>query len=95
MSTYDIGDLIVLSVAFAVEGTPTDPTTIVCRVKSPSAVQTLTYGIDSGLIRDDVGAYHVDVSVTTWGTWWYRWEGTGAAEGAEAAMFRVRQSVFG
>lgn len=89
-NTYDIGDLVRLSASFAVNGTPTDPTTIAVKVKDPSG----NIDTETNPTKDDTGDYHHDISADEKGVWYYRWEGTGAAEAAEEAWFTVRASQF-
>jgi hypothetical protein len=84
---YDVNDLVTLDLAVAVADVATDPTTVVCRVKAPDGTVTTPTPI-----KDATGAYHVDVDATQHGTYRYRWEGTGAAQGAEEGRFDVRRS---
>lgn len=58
--------------------TPADPTTVAVTIQSPSGAQsTYTYA-GGAVVRDDVGAYHFDLTVSTAGTWLARWVGAGA-----------------
>lgn len=95
MNTYDKGDLVRVTAAFTnAAGTATDPTTVVCRVKSPSSTTMYTYLTDAALVKDSTGNYHLDVSANESGQWWYRWEGTGAVQQAEEDSFIVEVSKF-
>lgn len=95
LNTYDIGDLIRISIPIVVDGEPTDPTTLRARVKDPDGAETIyVYGEDAELARADEGDYHLDVSASMSGTWRYRVESTGTAEGAEEGAFFVRTSAF-
>lgn len=89
MSTYDVGDVVVLRARFLVEDVLTDPTTVDVRVRAPVGTET-----HPAVERDGVGTYHADVPITLSGIWRYRWVGTGAAAGAEEGFFEVRESSF-
>lgn len=94
-NTYDIGDEIRLTGVFTVSGVATDPTVVRCKVRAPGgAVTTSLYGTDAALVKDATGTYHLDLTLTLTGTYYYRWEGTGAAQAAEETAFNVRPSVF-
>jgi hypothetical protein len=94
MNTYDVGDLVRIDATFTVDATATDPTTVICRVKAPDGtVSAKTYGTDAEVVKESTaGVYHLDIDITQRGTWRYRWEGTGAAQGAEEGRFDVRRS---
>lgn len=95
-NAYDVGDLVRISATFAnVSGVNADPTTVKAKFKNPAGtVTTYTYGTDVQLVKDATGKYHVDISITSNGEWWYRWEGTGAVQAAEENDFVVRKSQF-
>lgn len=94
INPYDLGDIVRISAAFAVDGTPTDPTTLTATYRSPAGVKTtLTYGVDSALEQDSVGNYHLDVTASLPGTWRYRFAGTGLAAGVGEGQFFVRASL--
>lgn len=95
MNSYDKGDLVRVTAAFTnAAGTATDPTTVVCKVRSPSGITTYTYGTDAELVKDSTGNYHLDINITADGQWWYRWEGTGAVQQAGEGSFTVARSAF-
>lgn len=95
MNSYDKGDLIAIEGRFTnAAGVATDPTTVTCHVKSPAGTTTHVYGA-SAIVKDSTGVYHLDVSLTVSGQWWYRWEGTGAVEQSDEASFIVEASAFG
>jgi len=88
-SEYEVGQRVRLSAAFSVDGSAVDPTLATFRVKTPSgAVSSLP------VTRDGVGAYHADVDVTEAGTWYWRAEGTGAAQAAGESAFVGKHSEF-
>lgn len=92
---FPIGQLVRLSAAFADDnGSAIDPTTITCKIKRPSGlVTTLTYAA-SGVTKDSVGNYHVDVVVDTVGIWHYRFEGTGTVTTADETIFYGEATAF-
>lgn len=99
VNEYFLGQLVRCAVPasapFAVNGTPTDPDTIVFKVRTPAGVETTyTYAIGPTVVRDGVGQYHVDVLLNQTGRWWYRWEGTGAVETAAEQMLYVIETAF-
>src|SRR5690348_1916267 len=82
-----------VSSEFTVSGTDTDPATVTCRYKDPSGtVTTLVYGSDAALMRDGTGKYHVDITASTAGNWWYRFEASGTVVAANEAEFVVSLS---
>lgn len=94
MNSYDKGDLVRLTATFTNSaGVATDPTAVTCQVKSPSATTTYTYNPGT-VVKDSTGVYHLDVSASAAGQWWYRWEGTGAVEQADEGTFVVEASAF-
>lgn len=94
-NTYDVGDLIRVSAAFTSSGAALDPTALTARYKTPSgATTTLVYGTDAGLVKDSTGNYHVDVSATEAGVWYYRFASTGTGQAASESAFRVRATAF-
>ncbi len=90
---YAKDSLVRVSSEFTVSGTDTDPTTVKCFYKDPNnTVTTLTYGIDQALVKDGTGKYHVDISTTLVGNWWYRFEATGVVVAANEDEFAVLSS---
>lgn len=92
INTYDVGDRIRCRVSFTdLDQNPADPTTVVAKVKDPTG-NTSTY--TDQVVNDAVGSYYIDVTLDQSGTWWYRFEGTGAVQAAEEQAFNVRDSRF-
>lgn len=89
IKSYALGNLIRVSAAFSVGGVDTDPATIVLEVKSPAGTITTP-----APIRDAAGKYHADINANEHGTWWYRWEGTGAAQATAERRFTIEHSEF-
>ena len=65
------------------------------KIKSLSG-ETISYeyGQDAELVKDDVGKYHVDISITASGKWYYRFFSTGIGHAAGETSFQVRKSAF-
>lgn len=83
---YDIGDVVVLYVTFALDNVPTAPDTVQCSVRIP--------GVTTPQIVPHTGAngsYTAEFAPTIMGTYWYRWVGTGAAKGAAEMWFAVNE----
>lgn len=94
MNAYDIGDVATLASAFTVSGTPTDPTTITLKVKTPAGVETTYTYAAAELTRASAGVFTRDQDCTEAGVWTYRFVGTGAVKAAGERTFNVRRSVF-
>lgn len=93
LNEYDIGDLIVLSVAFKnLAGQATNPTTVTCEVCDPAGKITTPSASNTGT----TGSYSAEVDLTnaTPGFYTYAFIGTGACQAVEAGQFYVRKSVF-
>jgi hypothetical protein len=97
MNTYDVGDLVRCSGAFTnASGVAQDPSVVRFQVRTPGgAITSYTYGTDAALVREDsTGNYHVDVSASEVGTWYYRWYSTGTGQAAGEEGFIVGESEF-
>jgi len=94
-NTYDSGDQIRITATFTNSTSVTvDPTVITCKHKDPSGTMTtLVYGEDA-IVRSTRGTYYTDVTLDEAGTWYVRWEGTGAAIAAAESYWVVRESEF-
>lgn len=72
-----------------------DPTTVRFKYETPaSAETTLTYGSDAALTKLSTGKYMATVNLNASGTWGFRWETTGAYQGAEEFTRDVAASQF-
>lgn len=92
-NSYYEGQQVRVKVTFTVARTPTDPSTVVAKIKDPSTtVTTYTYGTDAELVKETTGVYYVDVATTAVGTWTYRFAGTGTAAAAAEGTFTVTSS---
>lgn len=68
-----------------------DPTTVTFRYADPlGAVTSFTY--PTTVVKEAVGIYHLDVSVTTPGTWWYDALSTGTGQARAEGNFVVLAS---
>jgi hypothetical protein len=94
--SYDVGDLVPIhGQLMQANGSPLDPSNAYCQVRPPDGVlQTFQHGVDSSMIRDDVGLYHVDVTAHIAGTWFFRFYSTGTGQGSEEGSFYVEPSQF-
>ncbi len=95
-NTYDLGDLVRVTGTFKnAAGAAIDPGTVAFKLRAPAGtVTSYVYGADSALVRDALGAFHVDVSAVASGTWHYRWESTGTGQAAEEGSFVVEGSAL-
>lgn len=72
----------------------TDPTTVTLKVKGPScSTASYTYAA-AEITQVTQGVYSKDLSLSSAGTYYYKWIGTGAAETAGEGQFSVRPSQF-
>jgi hypothetical protein len=96
---FDIGDVVRVRTTFTdpVTTNPVDPGAVIMKYQKPDDTETsFTFGVDSELIKEAVGIYYVDLvpAVGEAGTWFYRFDGTGAAQSSEESSFDVERSEF-
>jgi hypothetical protein len=92
-NTFLIGNMIDLTAVFLYKGIPTDPDTIVLKVKDPSDnISTFTY-LGGGLIKISTGLYFKSFLPDKVGTWYYLFAGEGAVTAAIDNSFIVRDSL--
>lgn len=98
VNSYDIGDLVRVSVAFTNSGgTAVDPSSVVLKYVAPGGTAIMrTYGVVGEVEKDATGQYHYDIDTTGGnpGEWWYKWSGTGAAQATAKGRFLVEPDVF-
>lgn len=84
-SGYEIGDRVVLTCTFKVDGVLTDPTTVDAYIKTPA-------GVVSALVvtNDSTGVYSAPYDPTVAGTYKARFEGDSPAKAAHEIFFSVR-----
>lgn len=93
--TFDIGDMVRLTVEFLVDEQNVDPSTLTFKLKSPDGtITTYVFGAGSDVVKDAVGHYHVDYLTVKSGTHTYHWQGTGTAQSALEGAFFVQPSQF-
>lgn len=96
-SSYKLGALIELRVAFTRDGDPVDPSTVKFIVKPPtppsieSDVIEYLYG-DGDVEKESVGVYVLHIDAAEPGQWHYRVESTGSYQGADEGKFFVETS---
>lgn len=67
-----------VTTTFKVDGVDTDPTSVTLATRDPNGTAA-TYDYSLGtIVREALGVYHVDITVTTAGTWYWAFRGTGA-----------------
>lgn len=93
-NTYAMRNQVRCSVIFTTGGVAVDPTTVTAVVVDPDGLKTsYVYGTDAAVIKDGVGAYHLDVYASSAGTWTYSFQATGTATGAGEKTFVVAPSA--
>ena len=72
-----------------------DPATLTFTFETPLSLITTTYvyGTDAELVKDAVGKYHVEITLTEAGTWLWRQESTGVVT-ASQGKFRVGAEII-
>lgn len=86
MEEFDIGDDVVLTLAFTVAGVATDPTTETCKVIDPNGTETVV-----PLTKTGTGTFTGTFTPTIAGQHWCRGTGTGTAKAATEIPFTVRK----
>lgn len=93
---YDVGQQVRLRGTFRNEaGELADPTAVTAKVQDAEATE-VSY---ADAVHDSLGRFHKDITITKpstggGGTWYYRFEGTGAVIAAAEKAFGVKQTVF-
>ena len=74
--------------------TPADPTQVIFYVNDPNG-QVHQSSVDLGpVVKDDIGVYHLDVQVTTYGNWEWQAVGSGAIVANNYGQIFVRTPEF-
>ncbi len=96
VNAYDKGDVVVVSAVFTDRNDALlDPTALTFTFKDPNgAAITYVFGVDSELVKDSVGNYHVDLKPTIDGYWRYKYQSTGIGQAAEEGQFQVKRGFF-
>lgn len=90
----DIGDTASVRATFTnLAGAVADPTIITFRAKSPAGVTTsYVYATDAEVVKESTGVYRLDLPCLLAGTYWVRWEGTGAVTASGEMAVNVKVS---
>jgi hypothetical protein len=93
--SYNIGDAPRLAVAFTnYADVAADPTAIVFTCLEPDGVEVVfTHGTDAELVKDSVGNYHVDYTITKQGRHNFKFVGTGAVVSTQQSDFYARRTI--
>jgi hypothetical protein len=87
---FDIGDTAHIAITFAdLNGTPTNPSTVVLTIQAPDGTQTTP-----GTTNDGSGLYHYDLAVAQSGIYRFKWVGTGAINAVEEGEIAVKESIL-
>ena len=91
VNRYLIGESVHVVCTFEdVNGAAVDPTAVTAEYEDPAVVKTAV----PSPTKAATGVYTFDVSPTLAGTWYTRFEGTGANQGAAESSFVVDVSRF-
>lgn len=95
LATLIIGTKAEADCTFEIGSSPTDPTTVVAKVRNPAGtITTYTYGVDAALTRLSSGEYRLLFTVDRQGTWEVRFAGTGDVVAAVEQSITVPASRF-
>lgn len=92
-SLYEPGTKIRLSVTFTVSGAETDPTTTSLKVRDPAGATTI-YAYPADIAKDAAGRFHMDLTPTAVGRYFYKWIATGTVVATREKSFRVARQVI-
>lgn len=86
---YTLHQGVTVSCGFAVNGVPTDPTTVTLRIINPQGAETVYTKID--LDEDPIidGRYSKLIPGEIEGTWFYEWVGTGACIASNQSYYQI------
>ena len=96
MQVHNLGQKVRVTYSYTnAAGQAADPDAVFVAVKEPGAsTTTYQYGVDSEVVKDDTGEYHVDLSLSTTGIWAVRGYSTGSVQAGSAdTLIRVRETV--
>lgn len=95
MATYDKGDFIRLQATWKNSAaTNVDPTTVVLKVQAPSGTITEFTYASGAVTKSATGVFYYDYLPTTFGSYVYRWEGTGNAIASGQGSFYVEDRLL-
>ncbi len=96
MEIHNLGQKIRVSATFTdAGGEAADPTAVFVVVKAPDAdAVSYQYGVDSEVVKDDTGDYHIDQALSSSGVWAVRWYSTGTVQAGSAdTLINVRETA--
>lgn len=89
-SEYNVGALVRVTGTFRnLANVLADPTTVTGYVQSPSGAETTP-----SVTKDSTGVYHMEISATLPGRWYYRLAGVGDLQAAAEGWFSVKPTAF-
>jgi hypothetical protein len=92
---YTIGEQVRIRAECKVATVFTDPTTLTFKYKPPTgAIVSKVYGVDTEVVRDSTGNFHIDLTLSQEGSYSMRWEATGAVVGADETVLKTVPTVF-
>jgi hypothetical protein len=77
-----------------VTGTAADPSTVTLKLHDPTGLETTYTWAGAQVIRDSIGHFHFDVTLSVSGQWIARWIAGGAIVAVDEFYFRVESSGF-
>lgn len=95
-NSYDKGSTVKVytSVAFKTSGAATDPTTVTLLVQDPNGTETsYTYALGQ-VTKDGTGLYSKSITMSTPGTWYYKFIGTGTCAAVDKGHLIIEDDVF-
>ena len=94
MPVRDVNDAVPIRATFTnLAGAVTDPTTVTFRAKAPDGtVAAYVYGVAVQVVKESTGIFRFDLLCSLPGTYWVRWEGTGAVAATGETAIDVRAS---
>lgn len=99
MNTYDVGDLVRVSVAFTDQsGDAVDPSVVTLKWRYlGGVVVTWVHGTDDEIVQDATGEYHADIPVPAAAAGLeiaYKWYGSGDVVASGRGGFKVLADEF-
>jgi hypothetical protein len=91
-SSIDPGNRRKLTAVFtsAEDDSPIDPDEVHLIICDPEGTETeYVYGVDSEIVKEDVGNYYAEIDFDTPGKWAYRWTSLGAGKASQENLITV------
>lgn len=96
VNVFPAGQEIRISGSFAdASGDPADPTAVFCVVKAPgSDPDVYEYSVDPEVVKDSIGEYYLDQTLSSSGLWVARWYSTGSLVSSSTdVLIRARETL--